>query len=248
MMITCKNCNTHFSGLYCNNCGQSADTERLDFKFLVKNLRKNVFKYFHAGIFYSAVQLFKRPGHTIREYIEGKRVKHFEPIALLLTFAALYGLLYHLFNINLFVDLSGKASPDTNTKMNIINDWMSDNYSLATCLFVPFYAFGSYLGFIRQKYNFIEHIYLNIFLGSQRIFAHLLLFPLYIVFNGTPKLKILMDINILLDIILLVWSYTQFFNKLKRTKAILLSILSYVIFFISFLIIASVILLTFHLV
>ena len=66
-MITCKNCNHQFEGKFCNNCGQSADIHRLDYKSLFKDLRKNFLKYFHGGIFYSAVQLCKRPGDTIRE-------------------------------------------------------------------------------------------------------------------------------------------------------------------------------------
>ena len=106
-MITCKNCNNHFEGKYCNNCGQSADTERLDFKFLIKNLHKNFIKYFHKGIFYTSRQLFTRPGHSILiKDIEGKRIQHFEPIGLLLTFAAFYAVLYHTFDINMFSGLS----------------------------------------------------------------------------------------------------------------------------------------------
>ncbi|MBK7632015.1 MAG: DUF3667 domain-containing protein [Ignavibacteriales bacterium] len=211
-------------------------------------MRKNLLKYFHGGIFYSAGQLFTRPGHTIREYIEGKRVKHFEPIALLLTLATLYGLLYHTFGINLFVDVSNSTASVNNTNLNIINDWMSNNYSLETCLFVPIYALGSFIVFRKQKYNFIEHVYLNTFLGSQRIFLHLLIFPLFVVFNGTAQLKVVMDVSIFLDIILLIWSYTQFFNRLTKTKAILLSVLSYLIFLVFFLIISSAVLLIFNLV
>jgi hypothetical protein len=247
-MITCKNCNHHFEGKFCNNCGQSADTQRLDFKFLVKNLRKNLLKYFHGGIFYSAGQLFTRPGHTIREYFEGKRVKHFEPIALLLTLATLYGVLYHTFGINLFADVSNNNSADKISNLNIINNWISNNYSLETCLFVPIYSIASFMVFYKQQYNFIEHVYLNTFLGSQRIFLHLLIFPLFVVFNGTTQLKIVMDVSIILDVALLVWSYSQFFNKLTKTKAILFSILSYVIFLVFFFIITTAVLLSFHLV
>lgn len=247
-MIICKNCNHQFEGKFCNNCGQSADTHRLDYKSLFKDLRKNFLKYFHGGIFYSAVQLFKRPGHTIREYIEGKRVKHFEPIALLLTLAALYGLLYHTFGINLFVDVSNHSSASQTSNMNLINRWFSDNYSLATLLFVPIYSIASFLVFRKQQYNFIEHVYLNAFLGSQRILLRLMLFPLLVIYNGTAQLKIILDVSILLDVVLIVWSYKQFFNKLPKGKAILLSILSYVIFFVLFFIIVSAVLLFFHLV
>lgn len=247
-MIICKNCNHHFEGMYCNNCGQSADTHRLDYKFLFKNLRKNFLKYFHGGIFYSSIQLFKRPGHTIREYIEGKRVKHFEPIALLITLATLYGVLYHTFGINLFVDVSNNSSASQTSNMNIINNWFSSNYSLSTLLFVPIYSIASFIIFYKQQYNFIEHVYLNTFLGSQRILLHLLIFPLFVIFNGTVQLKIVMDVSIFLDVILLLWSYAQFFDKLTNIKAILLTILSYMIFIVLYFAITAAVLLFFHLV
>lgn len=247
-MITCKNCNHDFEGKFCNNCGQSADTQRLDYKSLFKDLRKNFLKYFNGGIFYSAGQLFTRPGHTIREYIEGKRVKHFEPIALLLTLATLYGLLYHTFGINLFVDVSNHSSASETTNMNLINRWFSNNYSLATLLFVPIYSIASFIVFRNQQYNFIEHVYLNTFLGSQRILLHLLIFPLLVMYNGTTQLKIAMDVNIFLDVMLLVWSYVQFFDKLTKGKAMLLSILSYLIFLFCFFITTAAVLLFFHLV
>ena len=247
-MITCKNCNNTFEGKFCNNCGQSADTHRLDYKSLFKDLRKNFLKYFHGGIFYSAVQLFKRPGHTIREYIEGKRVKHFEPIALLLTLATLYGVLYHTFGINLFVDVSNNRSASQTTNLNLINKWLSNNYSLATLLSVPIYSIASFIVFYKQRYNFIEHVYLNTFLGSQRILLRLMLFALLVIYNGTAQLKIILDVSILLDVVLIIWSYTQFFDKLAKGKAILLSVISYIIFLVLFFVTTGVVLLFFHLV
>jgi hypothetical protein len=230
-MITCKNCNHQFEGQFCNNCGQSADTQRLDFKFLLKNLHKNFLKYFHKGIFYTSRQLFTRPGHSIREYIEGKRVQHFEPIGLLITFAALYGVLYHTFGINMF---SGLSDNTLSGKLDFrsAGNWIADHFALVTLLFVPVYSIGSFLSFRKQDYNFYEHIYLNTFLASQRLLLRIATFPLLVFLDGTENIFILKDLYILADIILMVWSYTQFFNKVKRIKALLLSILSYAIFFV----------------
>lgn len=229
--ITCKNCNNHFTGLYCNNCGQSADTQRLDFKFLLKNLRKNFLKYFHSGIFYTSTQLFTRPGHSIREYIEGKRVKHFEPLGLLITFATFYGLLYYTFGINMFSGISESGANGT-IDFKSVSNWMADHFAVVTLALVPIYSIGSYLSFLKQKYNFYEHIYLNTFLGSQRLLVRIAAFPLFPTWDGTENFFILRDVLIISDIVLMVWSYTQFFNKMKKVKAILLGVLSYAIFFV----------------
>ncbi len=64
--------------------------------------------------------MFTRPGHTIREYIEGKSVKHFEPIALLLTVATFYEIFYHYFGINLF---EGDKIPGEKITAKMINNW-----------------------------------------------------------------------------------------------------------------------------
>ena len=230
-MITCKNCNNQFEGLFCNNCGQSADTQRLDFKFLLKNLHKNFIKIFHKGIFYTSRQLFTRPGHSIREYIEGKRVNHFEPIGLLIAFAAFYAVLYHTFEIDMF---SGLSDNTLNAKLDLrsAGNWITDHFSLVTLLFVPVYSIGSFLLFRKQGYNFYEHIYLNTFLASQRLLIRLATFPLLVILDGTENIFPFRDLLILADIILMVWSYTQFFNKVKRIKAVLLGVLSYAIFFV----------------
>jgi hypothetical protein len=246
-MITCKNCNHQFEGKFCNNCGQSADTERLDFKFLLKNLHKNFLKYFHKGIFYTSRQLFTRPGHSIREYIEGKRVQHFEPIGLLIAFAAFYGVLYHTFGINIFSGLSDNTL-DGKLDLRGVSNWITDHFAVVNLLFVPVYSIGSFITFRKQGYNFYEHIYINTFLASQRLLIRIATFPLLVILDGTENIFLFRDLLILADIVLIVWSYKQFFNKLTKGKAILLSILSYVIFFVLFFIIVSVVLLFFHLV
>jgi hypothetical protein len=230
-MITCKNCNNQFEGKFCNSCGQSADTARLDFKFLLKNLHKNFIKIFHKGIFYTSRQLFTRPGHSIREYIEGKRVSHFEPIGLLIAFAAFYAVLYHTFEIDMFSGISDSAV-DGKLDLRSVGNWITDHFSLVTLLFVPVYSIGSFLSFRKQDYNFYEHIYLNTFLASQRLLLRIATFPLLVILDGTESIFLFRDLLILADIILMVWSYTQFFNKVKRIKAILLSVLSYAIFYV----------------
>ena len=92
MEITCKNCNQTFKGHYCNNCGQPADTHKINAHFLWHDIQHGLL-HFDNGIPYSIKQLFIRPGHSIREFIEGKRVRHFKPLSLVAVLGALYGFL-----------------------------------------------------------------------------------------------------------------------------------------------------------
>ena len=100
MQIICKNCGHIFSGQFCNNCGQSAATHKLNLHFIWHDIQHGLL-HFDKGILYTAKKLFTKPGKSIREFIEGKRVKHFKPISLVIILATLYGVLRHLFHFSI---------------------------------------------------------------------------------------------------------------------------------------------------
>jgi Protein of unknown function (DUF3667) len=224
MTSTCKNCNQIYKGHYCSNCGQSAETHQLNFHFLWHEIQHGLL-HFDEGILYSGKQLFTRPGNSIREFIEGKRIKHFKPISLVIILASLYGLLYHYFNISFIV------SP-TNSSINLVkfNEWTGTHYAWVTLLTIPLYTIGTCIAFRKQGYNIIEYFILNTFKASQRLFVHLATFPLLYYFNGTPKMKALSFIIYLIDVVFIYWTNAQFFNKLHFKKTLLLTLLSQLIF------------------
>lgn len=224
MAITCKNCQNTFTGNYCNHCGQSAETHKLDFHFMMHDIQHGLF-HIDRGIFYTAKELFTRPGNAIREFIEGKRVNHFKPVSLLIILATVYGLLYHTFHIHLMADVS-----DSKLKLTEFNEWTATHFAWITLATVPIYTIGTYICFRKQGYNAYEFLILNTFKGAQRLLAHIALFPLLYYFNDTPKLKIINAIIYSIDVCLIFWTNIQFFNKLSKTKAFLLSVLSHLIF------------------
>ena len=71
----CKNCDTHFDGNYCNNCGQKADVKR----FTVSNLSGEFLKEFFAvdsSLLFTIKELIFEPGEMLRGYIAGKRIEY----------------------------------------------------------------------------------------------------------------------------------------------------------------------------
>ncbi|MCC9071463.1 DUF3667 domain-containing protein [Flavobacterium sp. F-65] len=232
MNLPCKNCDQDFTGNYCNNCGQSTETHRLNFHFLWHDIQHGLF-HFDKGVLYTAKQLLTRPGASIREFLEGKRVKHFKPLSLVIILATIYGLLYHSFHINIFNEVDLGNSPNEKVIFEKINEWMSSHFAWATLITIPFYALATLITFRKQGYNFIEHLVLNSFLAAQRLIVHITTFPLIYIYNGTPSISKIMAIITFIDFALMIWGYTQFFNKITKVKSFLLSILSYIIFFIS---------------
>jgi len=228
MKVTCKNCGQTYTGHYCNNCGQTAETHRLNFHFLWHDIRHGLL-HFDEGVLYSGKQLFTRPGHTIREFIEGKRVKHFKPISLVIVLATLYGLLYHYYHIS-FVEPSPDSTAETGIDFDKFNEWMGTHYAWTILLLIPFYTIGTSIVFRKQGYNLVEYFILNTYKASQKLFLHIALFPVLYYFNGTSKMGTLSLILYLIDIVLIYWTNAQFFNKLSLKKSLLLTLLSQLIF------------------
>ena len=230
MEIICKNCYQVFKGHYCNNCGQSAETHKINIHFLWHDIQHGLL-HFDEGILYSLKKLFTKPRHSIREFIEGKRVRHFKPLSLVVVLATLYGVLYHYFHINLIQ----VTSTDPNVDYLKFNEWMATHFSWITIATIPIFTVGTYICFRNQGYNFVEYFVFNTFKAAQKLFAHILTFPLIYLFNNTPHIQKVTLIIYAVDLILIFWTNIQFFNKMSKTKAFFLSVLSHILFLILFL-------------
>ncbi|TDP02905.1 DUF3667 domain-containing protein [Flavobacterium sp. 245] len=236
MEIICKNCHQHYSGHYCNNCGQPADTHKINAHFLWHDIQHGLL-HFDAGIPYTLKQLLTRPGHSIRDFIEGKRVKHFKPLSLVAVLGALYSFLYHYFHIDLF-----PKTGDPELDLHDFGEWIATHFAWTTIATIPIYTVGTYIVFRKQGYNFFELFVLNTFKASQRIFAQILSFPILIYLNNMHHAERFSTITYLTGMVLIFWTNIQFFNKLSKAKAFFLTILSHIIFWICFLLLTAIVL------
>lgn len=230
MKNTCKNCGHLFIGNFCNHCGQEANTTRLNSRFLWNDVQQGLLN-FDRGLFFTLKQLSLRPGASIREFVEGKRVNFSSPIAFVLVLATIYAALFHFFHVDMFQNINHTPNSYDDTYYKLTES-IVNHYALYSLGMIPFSAIVSYVIFRKQGYNYIEHLVLNIYLTGQRIYCHILLFPLLIIFNEHTTMRFISWLTQGIDILLLLWCYSQFFNKLKRWKTWLLSLLSYTMLFI----------------
>lgn len=229
MTNTCKNCDQHFNGNFCNTCGQTANTHKINSHFLWHDIQHGLL-HFDNGIFYTIKQLFTRPGHTIREFIDGKRIRHFKPLSLVIILATIYGLLIHNFNIEFIPQLERTRSPQEINFYEKIKDWLTNHYSWATLILLPFYAFGSFIAYKKQHRNFVEHLVLNAFLAGQRLILHIIAFPLLYVYRDSSNLNVVTGLLTFMDFGLFFWGYSQFFNNISKLKNFLLTLIASLIF------------------
>ena len=230
MTTFCQNCNTELQGKYCSNCGQSAETHKINVHYLWHDIQHGLL-HLDKGILFTTRELFTRPGHSIREFLEGKRVKHFKPISLVLVLAGIYGLLFHFFKIDMFANYvvisgSGEKVNHLNEVIGKTSDWIAQHYSILALLQIPIFTIGTYLCFRKGGYNFVEHLIINTFLVGQRLILHIITFPIYYISSGTPMLIKTDRIINLIGYALAIWTLIQLFkNQRKRILKTIFSLL-----------------------
>ncbi len=230
MTGNCRNCNSKTNGNFCSNCGQSTDTHRISWHFLWHDIQHGLL-HVDKGILFSAKELFTRPGHSIREFLSGKRVKHFKPISLVIVLAGIYGFMSHFFHVNLIsnnfeVKGSGEAVDRVRDSLEKMSEWVSNHYSLLVLLQIPIFSLGTYICFKKTGYNFIEHFIINAFVASQNLILHIVTFPLFYAFNHSPHLKTTARIADIIGYGIAFFTVMQLFNGFSYFQRILRTSLS----------------------
>ena len=244
-MTVCKNCATEFKGKFCPQCGQKAKTKRITTKQVFSEARQRIFHY-EQGFWYTSKELLTRPGHAIREYIEGKRVQHIKPIKFMFWTSAISFLLFHLIGLDKDMmqkieEQQGASSPIGQQLSQKIFQLLSDHPAIMMFLMIPMIAFWSRLLFRRKGYNFAEHFVLNTFLMGELSLAAIVTMPIskfLTSISSTTWPVTLFSVGIW--VVYFSWAYSQFFQQrsigtwLKGGLAILLGYI-FIIFMVAIL-------------
>ena len=172
--IFCKNCEQHFEGNFCPNCGQSSHEHRINAHYFIHDIPHSVFHI--DGIFLSTLKgLFVRPGAVVSGYLEGKRVKYFRPFAYVMVMTAI-----STFLVNFFLFLQTKLVHHFTPNFVIpkSENFFEHYFSIFIFLMIPFASLVTWIFFIKKKYNFWEHFLANTYIAAQLnfiwIFIHLI--------------------------------------------------------------------------
>ncbi|MNK22434.1 hypothetical protein D3C87_407110 [compost metagenome] len=218
MSQNCKNCTTSLEGKYCHSCGQSADTHKLNFHYMWHDIQHGLL-HFDKGIFFTTRELFTRPGHSIREFLAGKRVKHFKPLSMVIVLATIYAFLLHILHIDLAANISVRNGTEVSEKavgaFNI-SEWIVSHYAISRLFSIPLLALATLTCFAKQGYNFVEYLVLSAFITGQGLVFLILTLPLYYYLSDTMWYMLLSSV---LQLTLFLWTYLQFFDKLNGFRA-----------------------------
>lgn len=182
--MDCKNCHNTLKDTqkFCDECGAKVIQNRLKPKVLVEQVNEEFFSIDNK-LLKTIIHLFTKPDTVINGFISGTRKKHIGVIQYFAIGLTLLGIQV-FFMTNIFNDPelykmafleemakmpSQKNNPFFNEEFN-----NSDNFNSSQSLFytlsIPFSAFATWITywmFGNRRYNFTEHIVINLYYGAQ---------------------------------------------------------------------------------
>lgn len=239
--MNCKNCEKKISGNFCSHCGQKSSIEKITLSSFLEELSESVFQL-NKGFFYTVKMLFLNPGNSIRAFLKGKRKPHFKPISYALTLSTVYYILSKFLDcktwMNNFIEsfANGAKSSSVDNEVLYLFTWLSNNFAYTTLISIPIFSLASYLLFIKEKFNYLEHIVINAYIiGQQAIIYSLFLF----VTSFTNNL-FFESLSFFGCVGYNFWVYWQIFNTGNRILNVLRTTMVYFINFILFFIISFI--------
>jgi hypothetical protein len=174
-MTTCKNCGYTFEGKYCSHCRQEAHTERLTLREIGRQIR-NASVDVDRGLLFTIRELFLRPGVTLRNYLEGKRVNYSNPFFFVLLAAGFASLLFMTFDVSLPVQAINLE------RIERLSPLVAQKYFvLVGAFFMVMLSVSDGLLYRDSGLNAAELLAVNAFQAGQALVITLLFFPLLLI-------------------------------------------------------------------
>lgn len=181
--MNCRNCNNTLKETqkFCDECGAKVIKNRLKPKVLAQQVNEQ-FISIDNKFLRTFIDLFRKPEAVIVGYIQGTRKKYIDVLqyfAIALTIAGIQVFLMNTFFKeslefqNGFMEgfnygSGGKENPLKDFNFDIFTKYQSLLYIFT----IPFSAFGTWFAYylIRErKYNFTEHLVINLYYYAQYI-------------------------------------------------------------------------------
>lgn len=184
----CLNCGTLPAGRYCQACGQRTGIQRFTFRSLLREVPHAIF-HVDRGLVATLKAITRHPGGVIRGYLDGQRVRYFNPLTLMVLMAGLSALLFSAYPFDFKVDAPG-FTPAVAQKYS---DFVRANfkfYSATLIFYLPALACITWISFLglpaTHARNYGEHLIINAYILGYSTGVMVLMFPLFVALNGNP--------------------------------------------------------------
>ncbi|MFC0603941.1 DUF3667 domain-containing protein [Winogradskyella pulchriflava] len=193
--MNCKNCNKALNNTqkFCDECGAKVIQNRLTPKVIAAQVNEQ-FISIDNRFFRTFIDLFKKPGTVIDSYITGTRKKYIDVLqyfAISLTLAGIQVfLMTTFFKEALVIDpefmktIESMPGQDKNPMADFDFSFFTKYQGLIYIIGVPLSAISSWLVYFflgNRRYNFTEHLVLNLYYSAQIIIITAVLSILFLV-------------------------------------------------------------------
>jgi hypothetical protein len=214
----CLNCNHPLQAAYCAHCGQSANTHRYSLKHFIEHDLVHGIWHVDKGVLYTIKELFSRPGHSVREFVQGKRVGYFNFVTLIVLIIGTELFLGSFGHVKL-TDITPESSK---AAMSILEEFTMKHPKAVPLLMIPLTSLFSYLWFRKAKLNGTEHVILNAYKTAGEMIIALLFTLIAIFYKDKAGLYLIYGTIGLLTTAYAIWFYYQFFSAYGYKKYSLL--------------------------
>lgn len=215
----CLNCSSPVEQNFCAHCGQKASTHRYSIKHFVEHDFVHGVWHVDKGILFTIKELFTRPGHSVREYIGGKRVNYFSFVSLILLIMAVSALLQPYTHIK----MADFTSKETRAAMTSFEQFTTKYPKIVLLVAIPVWSALSFLWFRKARLNYSEHLVLNSYAIIPQLLVALLFTAITIFYTNMNVLSVLYVVIMpLFQFVYYTWFYYQFFSVYEYGEGSLL--------------------------
>jgi hypothetical protein len=173
----CHNCGTLRSGEYCHDCGQRMTQPRITLRGTLRTLLLDAFDL-DRGLVHTVVELSRGPGHVVRRFIAGQRVRYTNPVKYFFITASVLQVVSWWLGVTLSTGESfaagfGQAQAPSGAPAGtaITGDatvaFLDRYFVLLIAASLPLFAAGTRIAFARERLTYAEHLVLNLYLTGQ---------------------------------------------------------------------------------
>ena len=248
----CLNCGNTFTGQFCPRCGQKADVKRLQFI----ELMRNTIGPFVGGDGKAANtcrDLFLRPGHMVRDYLLGKRVRYYNPLQMYVFVVTAFAIVSYILGVHTlifdfnFSDFKSNSGNGDHWSIDFVITNLSAFFSnklYGTFFFALLATFPARLVFRKkiqrpdgtmQPLNLTEQFYVGMFHSCLETLVSILLLPLCMVKGMesvvAPVYQIISTVYVVVmykQLLGMKWAKTILFVFLYGFLAVLLAFVLFV--------------------
>jgi hypothetical protein len=211
----CRHCAEPVNGNYCAHCGQARRLERIDGRYLVREMAETL--GLNGRLWHTLKGLLLRPSETVRHYITTDRSLDVKPISFLLITSCLYTLVCYTLGSRTYVPPDGSLDTET---LSLFFQWMQAYSGYANILIGVVVAFFVRWFFRRSAYGFAELFVLLCFVFG----IEMLIDTLCVLVQAVVSVSVT-SVSSIIVILYFTWAVGRFFAPRKAYARALLAYL-----------------------